>query len=156
MKKEELDRVLLNLSKIEIGMSKIYENFSTRKNFTIPTKNFWENIAMEEQEHAQVFEDFRKRLSEDPYFTITTTIDFSKLKDFTEKVNLQLKKIKGAEIRETDAYSFGAKLEGELSEAEFIDHIHTNDKRMDARLKYLKNALLKHNTIMYNYTKGIK
>jgi len=156
MKKEEEDKILLNLAKIEIGLSKIYEYFSKRKNFTPPTKIFWEIIAMEEQEHAKVFEDFRKRLSEDPYFEITTSIDFTKLKEFSEKVNIQLNKIKGTEISESSAYSFGAKLEGELYESEFIDQINTNNKTMNDRIKYLKDALTKHKIIMYNYLKGTK
>jgi rubrerythrin len=156
MKKEEADKILLNLAKIEIGLSKIYEYFSKRNNFAPPTKKFWEIIAMEEQEHAKVFEDFRKRLSEDPYFEITTSIDLTKLKEFSEKVNIQLNKIKGTEISESSAYSFGAKLEGELYEFEFIDQIHTNNKTMNNRIKYLKDSLTKHKIIMYNYLKGTK
>lgn len=156
MKKEERDRVLLNLAKIEIGFSKIYESFSKKKNFTLPVKKFWENIAKEERAHAEVFETIRKRLSEDPSYEIDTRIEISKLKEFSEKLKTQLNKIKGIEISESEAYSFGASLEAELCEADFVESLQTNDEITNKRLGYLRNADKKHNVIMINYAKGIK
>ena len=156
MIKKETDRVLLNLAKIEIGFSKIYEHFSQKKTFTAPVKKFWENMAREEQAHAKVFEDVRKRLSEDPAFEIDTDIDILQLKEFAEKLNTQLNIIKGVEISESEAYSFGANLEVDLCEAEFMESIQTNDEMVNKRLGFLRNADKKHNVIMVNHAKGIK
>lgn len=156
MKDEATNRVLSNLSKIELGFSIIYENFSEKKNFTVPVKKFWANIAREEKAHSKFLEDIRTRLSEDASFEISTSIDDTKLKYFAEKLKTHLENIKGVEISESEAYSFGANLEADLCEAEFIESIQTNDEKTNQRLGFLRNADKQHSIIMVNYAKGIK
>ena len=153
---EENDRIIASLAKIELGFSNIYEHISKRENFSTPIKTFWQAMAKEEQSHAQVFNDIRKKGAEVESFEVEASIELGQIKDFITEVNGMLKTIKNTEFSESQAYTYGATLEADLSEAEFINGIKLNDESMTGRLMLVKNADKKHSMIMINYSRGVK
>ena len=87
---------------------------------------------------------------------VKTSIEPEQINDFIKEVNGLLKKIKNTGFSESEAYTYGATLEADLSEAQFINGIEINDESMTKRLTIVKNADKKHSMIMVNYARGIK
>jgi len=163
MLSKEHDLVLANLAKIEVGLSKIYQCFSKCDNFTNPVKRFWETITEEELMHAKVFNNIRSKASIDKSFQVDILVDNNQLKLFVNKVNSLLKVIKGKDSNkleiyknESEAYKFGASIEGELDEANFFRTIKINDTEFAKNIEQIENATKKHRMIMVNHSRGIK
>ncbi|MEW6616325.1 MAG: hypothetical protein AB1401_12795 [Thermodesulfobacteriota bacterium] len=163
MLSKEHDLVLANLAKIEVGLSKIYQCFSECDNFTNPVKKFWETITKEELTHAKVFNDIRSKASIEKSFQVKILIDNNQLKLFVNKVNSLLKELRGKDSNEleiykneSEAYKFGASVEGDLDESNFFRKIKINDTEFTKKIQQIENATKKHLTIMINYSRGIK
>lgn len=152
----ETDKLLVNLAKIETGLSRVYEHLSKMDGFTNPVKNFWMTMKNEELGHAKVFNDIRERAKVDDSFEFEVDLDLKDLKGFVEKVNKLLEKIKKENITESEAYSFGALIEAELDEAEFMKKINTNDAGIAKNIKQIANDTKKHNLLLVNYSRGIR
>jgi len=153
---DEKDRLLANLAKIEMGLSKIYEHLAQRKDFRKPVKEFWNTMKNEEIGHAYVFERIRERAKTDKSFDIDINIPLQDLKQFVDKVNALLKKVKNETISETEAYSFGAIIEAELDEASFLRKIATNDPAISESISELIHDTKKHNLVLVNYSRGVR
>jgi translation elongation factor EF-Ts len=163
MLSKDHDLVLANLAKIEVGLSKIYQCLSECDNFTEPVKKFWEEIAKEELTHAKVFNDIRSKASIDSSFQVDILIDNKQLKHFVKKVNSLVKEINKKDSneleiykKESEAYKFGASLEGDLDESNFLRRIEVNDTEFAKKLQQIEHATKKHSIIMINYSRGIK
>ena len=152
----ETDKLLVNLAKIETGISRIYGHLSQMDNFTNPAKKFWMTMQDEELGHAEVFNDIRERAKVDDSFEFEIDIDLKELKDFVEKVNKLLEKIKKGGITESEAYSFGSLIEAEFDEAEFLKKIKTSDAGIAKKIKQIANDTKKHNLLLVNYSRGIR
>ena len=156
MQSEEKDKLLANLSKIEMGLSKIYEHLSQREDFRRPVRAFWNTMKNEEIAHAYVFERIRGRIKRDKKLDIDINISLSNLKDFVAKVNQLLTSIKSKSVSEIEAYNFGAIIEAELDEASFLQKIATNDDSISKSISQLVNDTKKHNLVLANHAKGIR
>ena len=150
------DKLLVNLAKIETGLSRVYEHLSKMDGFTNPVKKFWTTMKDEELGHAKVFNDIREKAKIDDSFEFEIDIDLKDLKGFVEKVNKLLEKIKKESITESEAYSFGSLIEAELDEAEFMKKITTNDAGISKNIKQIANDTKKHNLLLVNYSRGIR
>jgi rubrerythrin len=155
MLNKEKDQLLRNLIRVESGIAKIYNRFSTKKGFTAPVQKFWRTIALEEELHADIFDEIRQGMNNDNILVVVN-INMERLKEFVNKVNRFLKKVMSEEYLESDAYSMGALIEAELDEAEFIKMIETTDQKFIKLLKRIENDTKKHRVIMVNYSRGIK
>ena len=153
---EKSDNVLAHLAKIEIGLSKVYEQFSKRTQFSNPVKKFWETIMHEEIAHSKIFEEVREKARSEESFEIETTIEIDHLKGFVDKVIGLLNEIKQKDISESQAYTYGATIEGDLNEVNFINDLKVNDNNIAKKVEFLKNTYNKHKVIMINHAKGIK
>jgi len=153
---EKSDEVLANLEKIEIGLSKVYEQFSKKKQFSNPVKKFWITIMNEEITHSKIFEEIRDKAKSEESFEIENTVEIDELKGFVDKVIDLLNKIKRTDISESEAYTYGATIEGDLKEVNFINSLKVNDKNISKKVEFLKNSYNKHKVMMINHAKGIK
>jgi len=152
----ETDKLLVNLEKIERGLSKIYGHLALQNQFSRPVKAFWDTMQREESEHAQVFHEIHERANKDDSFEIDIDIDLNDLKSFVEKVNHLLKKVKNESVTESEAYSLGAMIEAELDEAHFLNKIYASDEKIYLSIKKLVNDTKKHNILLVNYSRGIR
>lgn len=155
MTNKEKDLIFRNLIKIESGIAKIYNRLSVKKNFSGPVQTFWRNIAMEEELHADIFDEIRRGMINDE-IPVAIHIDMETLKDFVDKINGLVKKTTSEEFSDSDAYSLGAFIEAELDEAEFIKAIKTTDQKFIKMLKRVENDTKKHRVMLVNYSRGIK
>lgn len=155
MLNKEKDQLLRNLISIESGIAKIYNRLSTKKSFTAPVQKFWRTIALEEELHADIFDEIRQGMNSDN-IPVVISIDMERLKEFVEKINGLVKDVTSEKISESDAYSMGASIEVELDEAEFIKMIETTDQKFTKLLKRIENDTKKHRVMMVNYSRGIK
>jgi len=153
---EKSDNVLAHLTKIEIGLSKVYEQFSKRDRFSKPVKKFWETIMNEEIAHSKIIEEVREKARSEESFEIRTAIEIDQLEGFVDKVIVLLNEIKQKEISESEAYTYGATIEGDLDEVNFINKLKVNDSLISKKVELLKNSYNKHKVIMINHAKGIK
>ena len=152
---KEKDLLLGNLVKIESGIAKIYNHFSTKINFTAPVQKFWRSLALEEELHADIFDEFREAMYNDGIPGVIH-ISIDKLKEFASKVNRLTKEVTVKKISESEAYSMGALIEAELDEAGFIQMIETTDQKFIGLLKRIENDTKKHRVMLVNYSRGIK
>jgi len=154
MTNKEKDLIFRNLVRIEHGIAKIYNHFSMKSNFSNPVKNFWRNIANEEELHADLFDEIRQGVL-DGDVQVTLDIDLADLKGFVDKINGQLKSIQSEDYDESGAYSFGALIETELDEAKFVQMVHTNEPKFMNMLTKIENDTKKHRVILINHSKGV-
>ena len=155
MLNKEKDLILRNLISVESGIAKIYNRFSTKKSFTASVQKFWRTIALEEELHADIFDEIRQGMNNDN-IPVVVDINMERLKDFVDKINGLVKEVTSEKYTESDAYSMGALIEAELDEAEFIKMIKTTDNKFTDMLKRIENDTKKHRVIMVNYSRGIK
>ncbi|MBN2062411.1 MAG: hypothetical protein JW882_18560 [Deltaproteobacteria bacterium] len=155
MLNKEKDQLLRNLTKIESGIAKIYNRFSTKEEFTAPVQKFWRSIALEEELHADIFDEIRQGMN-NKGIPIIIKINIEELKEFVNKINDVIKKVTTEKCSESDAYSFGSLIEVELDEAEFVKKIETPDKKFIQMLKRIENDTKKHRVMLVNYSRGIK
>lgn len=155
MVSEELDRMLVNLAKVETGLSRVYEKLSAKPYFRDPVKSFWSVLAREEMVHAQVFNKIRERVVSDESFRIDIGLDVDSLKAFVNKARGLLKEVE-SDISEAQAYHLCAQIEGELEEARFLDHLQVKDDVLNRKLLKVKADTLKHKMVLINYARGIK
>jgi len=155
MQNKEKDMLLKNLIKIETGIAKIYNRLSTKDSFTSPVRNFWRSLALEEELHADIFDEIRQGMNNDG-IPVAINLKIEKLKEFIDKVNSLAKKITSEELSDSEAYSLGALIEMELDEAEFVKKIETIDQKFMKMLKKIENDTKKHRVMLVNYSRGIK
>jgi len=152
----ETDNILVNLAKIEKGISKIYQHLSKKDIFTPPVRKFWANLMEEELVHEKVFNDIREQAKVDDAFQFEIDTNLNELKDFVQKLNRLLEKIKEENVSESEAYSFGATIEIELDEADFLKKARTNDSAITKRIKQIEEETKKHRAMIINYSRGIR
>ena len=99
--------LLVNLARIERGISKIYELLSKREGFTNPVQKFWETLMEEELTHAKTFDDIREKGRVEDTFQVEIDADLDELKGFVQRVKKLLSKITAEDVSESEAYSFG-------------------------------------------------
>ena len=155
MLNKEKDVLLKNLIIIESGIAKIYNRLSTKQNFTAPVHKFWRSLALEEELHADMFDEIRQGMNNDG-IPVVININIEMLKEFVRKINSLAKKTTSEEFSDSDAYSLGAVIEAELDEAEFIKMIETSDQKFIKMLKRIENDTKKHRVMLLNYSRGIK
>ena len=155
MLNKEKDVLLKNLIIIESGIAKIYNRLSTKQNFTAPVHKFWRSLALEEELHADMFDEIRQGMNNDG-IPVVNNINIEMLKEFVRKINSLAKKTTSEEFSDSDAYSLGAVIEAELDEAEFIKMIVTSDQKFIKMLKRIENDTKKHRVMLLNYSRGIK
>jgi len=155
MLNKEKDLLLMNLIKIESGIAKIYNRLSTKKSFTGPVQNFWRNIALEEELHADILDEIRQGMNNDG-IPVVININMEKLKEFVNKINKLAKEVPSEKISDSEAYSLGALIEIELDESGFIKMIETTDQKFIKLLKRIENDTKKHRVMLVNYSRGIK
>jgi len=87
----------------------------------------------------------------------------NQLKLFVNKVNSLLKELRKKDSNEleiykneSEAYKFGASVEGDLDEFNFCRRIKVNDTEFAKKIQQIENATKKHRMIMVNYSRGIK
>lgn len=151
-----MDNLLTNLAKIEQGISRIYEFLSRREDFTPPVRKFWGKISEEERVHEKVFLDIRERAKTDDSFQIEMDTDLNELKAFVGRLNRMVETIKKESISEAEAYSFGATLEIEIDEANFLSKIKCNDPGVTRMVQRVASDTQKHRVMMLNYARGIR
>jgi len=156
MVSRKMENLLVNLAKIERGISRIYEHLSKIEAFTPPVRQFWRNIMEEERMHEKIFNDIRNRATSDDSFEIEIDTDLEELKLFVKKVNALLERFKKSDITESEAYSVGATLEVEIDEANFLKLIRTNDPEITRMINRIESDTRKHRVMMVNYAKGIR
>jgi len=156
MVSSEADNLLVNLAKIERGISKIYQHLSKNENFTPPVKRFWGNLMEEELVHEKIFNDIRERAKVDDAFQFEIATDLNELEDFVQRLNTLLQNIKKENVSESEAYSFGATIEAEIDEADFLKKVKTNDPAITERIKLIELETKKHRAMIINYSKGIR
>jgi len=152
---KEKDLLLRNLIKIETGLAKVYNRLSTKDNFTPPVRKFWRSLALEEELHADIFDEIRQGMNNDG-IPVTVNIKIEKLKEFVDKVNNLIKKTTSEEFSDSEAYSLGAFIEAELDEAEFVKSIETIDQKFTKMIKKIENDTKKHKVMLVNYSRGVK
>jgi rubrerythrin len=155
MLNKEKDLLLRNLIKIETGIAKIYNRLSIRDNFTPPVRKFWRSLALEEELHADMFDEIRQGMNNDG-IPVSVNIKIEKLKEFVDRVNSLAKKTTSEEFSDSEAYSLGALIEMELDEAEFVKMIETIDQKFIKMLKKIQNDTKKHRVMLVNYSRGVK
>ena len=148
--------LLVNLAKIEKGVSKIYELLSKREGFTSPVQKFWKTLMEEELTHAKIFDDIREKGRVEDTFQVEIDADLDELKGFVQRVKKAIIKIAAEDVSESEAYSFGAIIEAEFDEAAFIKKIKTNDKGVAKRVKRIDEETKKHRMVLMNYSKGVR
>jgi len=152
----KVDNLLVNLAKIEQGLAKIYEYLSKQEAFTPPVKRFWGSIMEEERVHEKIFKDIRQRANADDSFEIEIDTDLDELKAFVHKLNVLLGGMKRSGVSESEAYSFGATIEVEIDEANFLKKIQTNDPDIAKKVNRVNSDTQKHRVMMVNYSRGIR
>lgn len=152
---KEKDLLFRNLIKIESGLAKIYNRFSTKRSFTAPVQKFWRSIAIEEELHADIFDEIRQGMNNDG-IPVAIDINMDSLKEIVSKINSLTKEATSEEVSDSDAYSLGALIEIELDEAGFIKMINTTDQKFIKLLKRIENDTKKHRVMLVNYSRGIK
>jgi rubrerythrin len=152
----ETERILLNLFKIETGLSRIYEHLSKKEGFTDPVKTFWVSMMNEELGHAEIFNNILERAKVEKSLELDIDIDSKELKEFVDKVNSLLDNIKNETISESEAYSFGSLIEAELDEARFTKKVSSDDENVTTQMKQIENDTQKHRLILVNYSRGIR
>jgi rubrerythrin len=155
MLSKETETVLINLGKVEKGLSRAYERLSKREAFSRPVKAFWENLMKEELVHEKVFDDIRERLREDEAFRIEIDLDMNRLQDFVTGTNELLHDASREDLSESEAYTLGARIEAQLDEARFLEKVKTNDEGITKWLKKVENDTKKHRLMLVNYSRGI-
>jgi len=153
-RKEE--NLLVNMAKIEGGIARIYEYLSKNEAFTPPVRRFWKTIAEEERIHEKIFLDIREKGRNDDSFQIEIDTNLDELKAFVNKLNDMLEKVKKADVCESEAYSFGATIEVEIDEADFLKRIRTNDPEITKMVNRVISDTQKHRVIMVNYQRGVR
>lgn len=155
MLSHDKDNLLVNLAKIERGVSRIYEYLSKHEGFTPPVRRFWATIMEEERVHEKIFLDIRERARTDDAFEIEMDTDLDELKAFVSRLNRMLDSIKKRAVSESEAYSFGATVEVEIDEANFLKKIKSNDPDVMKMLRRVDSDTQKHRVMMVNYSRGI-
>ena len=148
--------LLVNLAKIERGVSKIYEHLSKRKGFTRPVQKFWKTLMEEELTHAKIFDAIREKGGVEDSFQFEIDADLGELKEFVQRANKLLVKIVAEDVSESEAYSFGAIIEAEFDEAAFIKKIKTNDEGIAKMIKRIDEETKKHRMVLMNYSRGVR
>ena len=156
MQSEEKDKLLAQLSKIEMGLSRIYDHLSQREEFRKPVRAFWDTMKHEEIAHAYVFERIRGRIKRDKDFDIEINVSLENLKAFVNKVNQLLITIKNKSVSEMEAYNFGAVIEAEYDEASFLRKITTKDESISGSISQLISDTKKHNLVLANHARGVR
>jgi rubrerythrin len=156
MLSRELDNLLANLAKIERGIARVYEYLSKQEAFTPPVRRFWKTIMEEERVHEKIFNDIRERARVDDSFHIEIDTDLETLKGIVQKLNMLLEDMKKSNVSESRAYSFGATIEIEIDEANFLKKIKANDPEITKRLNRIDSETQKHRAMMVNYSRGIR
>ena len=156
MLSRNLDNLLVNLAKIERGLARVYEYLSKFETFTSPVRRFWKTIMEEELVHEKIFKDIRERARVEDSFQIEINTDLDELKAFVHKLNTLLADIKKSDVSESEAYSFGATIEVEIDEANFLKRVKTNDPEISKMLKRIDSETQKHRVMMVNYLRGIR
>jgi len=110
----------------------------------------------EELVHEKIFKDIRERARVDDSFQIEIDTDLDELKAIVQKLNTLLENIKNSDVSECEAYSFGATIEVEIDEANFLNMIRTNDPKITQRVKRIASETQKHRVMMVNYSRGIR
>jgi len=151
-----MDNLLVNLAKIERGIARVYEYLSKLETFTPPVRRFWKTIMEEELVHEKIFKDIRERARVDDSFQIEIDTDLDELKAIVQKLNTLLENIKNSDVSECEAYSFGATIEVEIDEANFLNMIRTNDPKITQWVKRIASETKKHRVMMVNYSRGIR
>lgn len=152
----ETERILINLEKIEAGLSRIYGRLSRKAHFTGPVRRFWAELMEEELAHATVFRDLLKKGREEVSVQIEAKTDRKQLERFVEKVNDLLQEVRKEGLSESEAYSIGALIEAELDEAHFIGTVAVNDEEMIRKIRRMENDTKRHRMILVNYSRGVK
>jgi len=152
---KETDRMLIGLAKIETGMSRVYQKLSEKPYFRPQVKSFWSELAREEMVHAQVFNQIRGKIVSDDSFQLHIGSNMESLKKFVSKAKELIKNVE-REISEAEAYNLCAKIEAELDEAKFVDHIRIQDETLSQKLSKIKADTRKHRMVLINYARGIK
>ena len=110
----------------------------------------------EERVHEKIFKDIRQRANEDDSFEIEIDTDLDELKTFVHKLNTLLEEMKRSGVSESEAYSFGATIEVEIDEANFLKKIQTNDPDIAKMVNRVNSDTQKHRVMMVNYSRGIR
>ncbi|MFO7598725.1 MAG: hypothetical protein R6X27_02820 [Candidatus Desulfacyla sp.] len=152
----KIDNLLVNLAKIERGIARVYEYLSKLETFTPPVRRFWKTIMEEELVHEKIFKDIRERARVDDSFQIEIDTDLDELKGIVQKLNTLLDDIKKSAVSESQAYSFGATIEVEIDEANFLKKIKANDPEITKRLNRVDSETQKHRVMMVNYSRGLR
>ena len=101
---KEKDIILRNLIKIELAIAKFYNRLSTRNSFTGPVQKFWRKIAIEEELHADIFDEIRQGMNNDG-IPVVININIDSLKNFINKINGLTKEMASKNFSESEAYS---------------------------------------------------
>ena len=152
----ETEKMLVNLEKIETGLSRVYGHLARKSHFSGPVKTFWTTIMEEERIHASIFRELREKAGEDDSFRIEVKTDRERLEDFVSKVNGMLQDVKREDLSESEAYTIGALIEAELDEAHFVETMTVEDEEMQRKIRRIQNDTKKHRVILVNYSRGIK
>ncbi|MFC1869120.1 hypothetical protein ACFL0H_13460 [Thermodesulfobacteriota bacterium] len=152
---KEKDLLLRNLIKIESGIAKFYNRLSTKNSFTGPVQKFWRKIAIEEELHADIFDEIRQGMNNDG-IPVVINLNIDRLKEFVSKINELIKEAASENFSDSEAYSLGALIELELDEAGFIKMIETTDQKFIKLLKRIENDTKKHRVMLVNCSRGIK
>ncbi len=153
---QKTNRILVNLAKIEMELSKIYSYLSKKEHFRNPVREFWENLAGEEIGHARLFNEIRSKVQADGSIQIEINLEMDQLKSFIDQLKALLKQIVDKDLSESDAYNIGAEIEAALDEANFTKVIKVNDEDITQKIKRLDLDNKKHGMILINYSKGVK
>lgn len=150
------DNLLVNLAKIERGIARVYEYLSKLETFTPPVRRFWGAIMEEELVHEKIFKDIREKAIADDSFEIEIDTDLDELKAIVQKLNTLLENMKTSDVSEGEAYSFGATIEVEIDEANFLKRITANDPAITKMINRIDSETQKHRVMMVNYSRGIR
>jgi hypothetical protein len=64
--------------------------------------------------------------------------------------------VKKTDVSESEAYPFGATIEVEIDEANFLKKIKTNDPEIAKKLNRIDSETQRHRVMMVNYSRGIR
>jgi hypothetical protein len=148
--------ILAGLDKIETGLSRVYKHLSEMGHFAEPVKVFWSSMSAEELMHARTIAEIREATLADEAIHLDLGIDRTQLRDFVQKVNSLLERVKRADMSESDAYSLAALIEAELNEAAFLDGVKIDDPGLAQKIRRMGNDTKRHRVILVNYARGVK
>lgn len=155
MLSSELDKLLIGLAKVEMGLSRVYKKLSEKEYFRGPVRRFWSELSSEELMHARVFNKIREKAISDDAFEVEVDVRGKQLRAFVDGAKELIKSV-DKQISESEAYNLCAGIEGELNEAGFLDGIRVSDEAMKRRLEGVKADTKKHRIVLINYARGIK